>query len=225
MPRLLIIEDDADLQQVLSTAFNREGFETHYAFNGKEGYDKILALRPDLVLLDLMLPVLSGVDVIKMVTSNTLVRDIPIVVITAHSDKADMLEQSIRAHGVREYLRKPFEIKSLISLVKRLISQYPRAPAPPSEVAKGEVRLDTRFRAVCISGQTVATLPPTRAEVLKILIEAKGAVKREKIMSAVWGAGDHVSALEKTVQRLREDLGPEGGKRIQTTEDGYELIG
>jgi two-component system phosphate regulon response regulator PhoB len=225
MPRLLIIEDDGDLQQVLSFACNREGFETHYAFNGKEGYNKILALQPDLILLDLMLPIMSGVDVIKMVTSNTSVRDIPIVVMTAHGDKADMLEQSLRAQGVREYLRKPFEIKSLISLVKRLIAQYPRNPAPPAEVAKGEVRLDTRFRTVWISGQTVATLSPTRAEVLKMLIEAKGAIKREKIISEVWGSGDHVSALEKTVQRLREDLGPEGGKRIQTTGEGYELIG
>lgn len=225
MPRLLIVEDDGDLQQVLSFAFNREGFETHYAFNGQEGYNKILALQPDLVLLDLMLPILSGVDVIKKVTSNTSIRDIPIVVMTAHSDKADMLEQSIRAHGVREYVRKPFEIKALIGLVKRLIAQYPRTPAPPSEVAKGEVRLDTRFRTVWISGQTVATLAPTRADVLKMLIEAKGPVKRDKIIAAVWGAGDHVAALEKTVQRLREDLGPEGGKRIQTTEDGYELIG
>ncbi|MDD5628575.1 MAG: response regulator, partial [Elusimicrobia bacterium] len=138
MPRLLIVEDDGDLQQILSFAFNREGFEVHYAFNGQEGYDKILSLQPDLVLLDLMLPILSDVDVIKKVISNTTVRDIPIVVMTAHSDKADMLEQSIRAHGVREYVRKPFELKLLVSLVRRLISQYPRAPAPPCEVAKGE---------------------------------------------------------------------------------------
>ncbi|HAM36306.1 MAG TPA: hypothetical protein DEB40_05680 [Elusimicrobia bacterium] len=225
MPRILIVEDDGDLQQILSLAFNREGFETHYAFNGKEGYDKVLSLQPDLILLDLMLPVLNGVEVIKLVTSNTLVRDIPIVVMTAHSDKADMLEQSIRAHGVREYVRKPFEIKGLISLARRLIAQYPRAPLPQAEVAKGEVRLDTRFRTVWINGQRVASLPPTRAEVLKMLLEAKGPVKREKIMAAVWGPGEHVSALEKTIQRLREDLGADGSRRIQTTAEGYELIG
>jgi DNA-binding response OmpR family regulator len=225
MARILIVEDDGDLQQVLSLAFNREGFETHYAFNGQEGYDKILALQPDLVLLDLMLPVLNGVEVIKLVTSNTSVRDIPIVVMTAHSDKADMLEQSVRAHGVREYVRKPFEIKALVALVRRLIAQYPRAPLPQSEVAKGEVRLDARFRTVWIGGRNVATLAPIRASVLKILIEAEGPVKREKIMQAVWGPGEHVSALEKTIQRLREDLGPEGGRRVQTTQDGYELIG
>ena len=225
MPRILIVEDDGDLQQVLSLAFTREGFETHYAFNGKEGYDKILALQPDLILLDLMLPILNGVEVIKLVTSNTSIRDIPIIVMTAHSDKADMLEQSIRAHGVREYVRKPFEIKSLIGLVRRLIAQYPRVPAPQSEVAKGDIRLDTRFRTVWISSNAVATLAPTRASVLRLLIEAKGSVKREKLMQAVWGSNEHVSALEKTIQRLREDLGSEGGKRIQTTDDGYELIG
>ncbi|MDD5657852.1 MAG: response regulator transcription factor [Elusimicrobia bacterium] len=225
MPRILIVEDDGDLQQILSLAFNREGFETHYAFNGKEGYEKILALQPDIILLDLMLPILNGVEVIKLVTSNISVREIPIIVMTAHGDKADMLEQSIRAHGVREYVRKPFEIKALVGLVRRLIAQYPRVAAPQSEVAKGEVRLDTRFRTVWISGQAVATLAPTRASVLKMLLEAKGPVKREKLLQAVWGSNEHVSALEKTIQRLREDLGPEGGKRIQTTEDGYELVG
>lgn len=225
MPRILIIEDDGDLQQVLSIAFNREGFETHYAFNGQEGYDKVVALQPDIILLDLMMPVLNGVEVIKLVTSNTSVRDIPIVVMTAHNDKSDMLENSIRANGVREYVRKPFEVKAVIALARRLISQYPRNPAPPCEVAKGEVRLDTRFRTVWISGKTIATLAPIRAAVLKELLSAKGSVKREKLMQAVWGAGDHAGALEKTIQRLRDDLGPDGARRIQTTEDGYELIG
>ncbi|MFA6003780.1 MAG: response regulator transcription factor [Elusimicrobiota bacterium] len=225
MPRILIIEDDGDLQQVLSIAFNREGFETHYAFNGQEGYDKVVALQPDIILLDLMMPVLNGVEVIKLVTSNTSVRDIPIVVMTAHSDQSEMLEHSIRAHGVREYVRKPFEVKAVMALVRRLIAQYPRNPAPPSEVAKGEVRLDTRFRTVLIAGKTVATLAPTRAAVLKELLEAKGAVKRDRLIQAVWGQGDHASALEKTIQRLREDLGPDGARRIQTTEDGYEIIG
>jgi len=225
MPRILIIEDDGALQQLLSGVFNREGFETHYAFNGKEGYEKVLSLQPDIILLDLVLPILNGVEVIKLVTSNTLVRDIPIVVMTAHSDQADMLEHSIRAHGVREYVRKPFDIKSLIGLVRRFIARYPRAPAPAAEVAKGEVRMDVRFRTVWIGGRMVALLPPTRAAVLRMLLEAKGAVKRERIMSAVWGSAKQVSALEKTIQRLREDLGAEGGKRIQTTQDGYELLG
>jgi two-component system phosphate regulon response regulator PhoB len=224
MARILIIEDDGDLQQMLSIAFNQESYEVHYAFNGKEGYEKILALQPDVILLDLMMPVLNGVEVIKLVTTNTLVRDIPIIVMTAHGDKADMLEHSIKAQGVREYVRKPFEISSIKSLVRRMLTQYPRKPAPPSQVAKGEVRLDTKMRTVWIADKMVATLSPTKAELLRVLIESRAGVKREKLLQSVWGGEATTSALEKTIQRLREDLG-EAGQRIQTTSEGYELIG
>lgn len=224
MARLLIVEDDGDLQHLLSIALNQEKYEVHYAFNGKEGYEKILALQPDVIILDLMLPILNGVEVIKLVTTNTLLRDIPIIVITAHSDKADMLEHAIKAHGVREYVRKPFEIGELKSLIKRMLAQYPRQVLAPAQVAKGAVRLDTKFRTVWIGDKMVATLSPTKAGVLLALLEAKGSVKREKLFHAVWGEEGTASALEKTIQRLREDLGAEG-HRIQTTAEGYELVG
>lgn len=225
MAKLLIIEDDGDLQQMLSLAFNKEGYEVHYAFNGKEGYEKILSVQPDVVLLDLMMPVLNGVEVIKLVTTNTLTRDIPIIVMTAHGDKSDMLETSIKAQGVREYIRKPFEVASLKSMVRRLLGQYPRNSQPSVQVAKGEVRLDTKFRTVWISDKMTATLSPMKAQLLRVLIEAKGPVKREKLLQAVWGEDGSATALEKTVQRLREDLGPTGSQRLQTTTDGYELVG
>lgn len=224
MAKILIIEDDGDLQQMLSLALNNEGYEVHYAFNGKEGYEKILALQPDCIVLDLMMPVLNGVEVIKLVSTNVAVRDIPIIVMTAHGDKADMLESSIRAQGVREYLRKPFELSEMKRLIKRMLVQYPRNVAPPSQTAKGVVRLDTSFRTVWIGDKRIATLSPTKAELLRALIEAKGAVKRDKLITAVWGKSGSPGALEKTIQRLRDDLGEEG-RRIQTTADGYELIG
>src|SRR5579883_2518206 len=185
MAKVLIIEDDGDLQQMLSLALNQESYEVNYAFNGKEGYEKILSFQPDVILLDLMMPVLNGVEVIKLVTTNTLARDIPIIVMTAHSDQADMLEHSIRAQGVREYIRKPFEIAGMKSLVKRMLLQYPRKAAAPSQIAKGQVRLDVKFRTVWVSDKLVTTLAPMRAQVLRLLIESKGAVKREKILQAV----------------------------------------
>lgn len=224
MAKLLIIEDDGDLQQVLSVVFQREGYELHYAFNGKEGYDKMLAMQPDVVLLDLMLPILNGVEVLKLVATNTSLKDIPIIVMTAHGDKADMLEHSIKAQGVRAYLRKPFELSEIRSLVRRMLAQYPRNPVTASQVAKGEVRLDVKFRTVWVSDRMVTTLSPMKAQVLQVLLESKGPVKREKILHAVWGDSKSVPALEKTIQRLREDLGAEG-RRLQTTAEGYEIVG
>jgi two-component system, OmpR family, phosphate regulon response regulator PhoB len=224
MAKILIIEDDGDLQNMLSFALNQEKYEVHYAFNGKEGYEKVLSVQPDVVLLDLMMPVLNGIEVIKLVISNTLVRDIPIIVMTAHGDKADMLESSIKAHGVREYLRKPFEIGTMKSLIKRMLVQYPRKPVVPSQIAKGVVRLDTQFRTLWVSDKMVATLTPTKAKLLQTLIEARGPVKREKLLTEVWGKEGSQAALEKAIQRLRQDLG-EHAHRLQTAAEGYELIG
>jgi two-component system phosphate regulon response regulator PhoB len=225
MARVLIVEDSGELQELLSMAFGKEGYEVFYAFNGKEGYDKILSVHPDLVLLDLMMPVMTGVEVLKLVSSNTLLRDIPIIVMTAHGDKPDMLEDTIMAQGVREYVRKPFELPRLKAAVRRLIETYPRKPVATAQVAKGAVRLDAKMRTVWIGDRRAATLPPTRCEVLRVLMEATGPVTREKLLRVVWGDEGSVAALEKTIQRLREDLGPEDSQRLQTTAAGYELVG
>ena len=224
MARLLIIEDDGDLQKVLSFSFNREGFETHYAFNGEEGYEKIVSLQPDLILLDLILPFLSGVELLKRVNDNAMLREIPVVVMTGHGDEPGMLESDIRAKGARGYVRKPFDIKSLIGMVRRLIADHPRRTI--SCLSKGAVRLDPRLRLVWIHGRLTASLSPRRAAVLRVLLEAPGAVPRNLIMKKVWGSSLHEAALEKTIQRLREDLGSqEDGHRLQTTANGYELVG
>lgn len=225
MARVLVIEDNADLQQLLSIALNKDGYEVHYAFNGKEGYERILTLQPDIILLDLMMPVMNGMEVIKLVTTNTIVRDIPIIVMTAHGDRPDMLESNIRAQGVREYMRKPFEMTELRSKVRRLLTQYPRAAMTPVQIAKGHVRLDTKLRTLWIDDRRIATLPPTRSDVLRVLIGAPGAVARERLLKEVWGDEGSVAALEKTIQRLREDLGPVESRRLQTTAEGYELVG
>jgi len=224
MAKVLIIEDDGDLQQILSLTLSKDGYELHYAFNGKEGYDKMVLLQPDVVLLDLMLPVLNGAEIMKLVATNVSLRDIPIIVMTAHGDKADMLESSLKAQGARAYLRKPFELAEIRSLVRRMLTQYPRMPVTAAEVAKGQVRLDVKFRTLWISDRNVATLSPKKAHLLELLLTAKGAVKRETLLKEVWDDPKAVPALEKTIQRLREDLGPES-RRLQTTADGYEIVG
>ena len=224
MSRVLIIEDDGDLQQLLSITLNRDQHEVHYAFNGREGFDKVLQLQPDLILLDLMMPVLNGVEVLRMLSANTLVKDIPVIVMTAHGDKADQLERSLDGNGVRAYLRKPFDLGEMRKLLRRLIEQYPRHAVPGAEIAKGEVKLDTRYRTVWVQGKLIATLSPARAKLLTVLIESRGPVARARLMHAVWGASGKDASLEKAIQRLREDFG-DAAARIQTAEAGYELIG
>lgn len=226
MARILIIEDDAELQHLLGEFLFRAGHDVHYAFNGKEGYEKVLSLHPELVVLDLMLPVMSGIDVLKLVTGNLLTRDIPIIIITAYSDQANMLEMSLKAQGAREYIKKPFHPKELVECIRRNLQEAPTKPEEEApQVVKGAVRLDLRFRTVWIDNKRVATLPPTRAELCRVLLEARKGVKREALIQSIWGKEGNDNLLDKTVQRLRDDFGPEENSRIQTTPDGYELLG
>jgi DNA-binding response OmpR family regulator len=224
--KLLIIEDDPELQHLLAAYLFPKGYDLHYAFNGKEGYEKVLSVHPDLVILDLMLPILSGIDVLKLVTGNIMTRDIPIIVVTAYGDQADMLEKSLKAQGAREYLRKPFHPKELYELIERTLKPpSPAAEAQPPRIVKGAVQLDVQYRTVYVNDKRIATLPPTRAELCRMLLESHKPVKRQTLIDSIWGSRGSDNLLEKTIQRLREDFGPDESARIQTTQEGYELLG
>ncbi|MBI4422124.1 MAG: response regulator transcription factor [Elusimicrobia bacterium] len=224
MARILSIEDDADLQHLIGLTLHSNGYEVQYAFNGKEGYEKILSMHPDLILLDLMLPGMNGIEILKAVQTNKDVRDLPIIVITAYGDDVSMLEHSVKALGAIEYLRKPLEMAMLLNHIKRALAARPKQSPAPEDIRRGAIRADPRFRTVFINDRLIATLPSRRFQLLQTLMEASGELSKEELCQLMGGAGT-VFALEKAIQRLREDLGPEESKRIQTTETGYRLIG
>ena len=225
MASILSIEDDADLQQALGMALYNAGYEVHYAFHGKEGYDKILSLHPDLILLDLMLPMMSGQEILKQVRVRPELRDIPVIVITALINDENKIERALQNQGDVHYIRKPFHLNELIELIGRTLRSTPKSQPLPPTVSKGVIRLDPKCRTVWINDRLVATLSPKKAKLLQILIESQGAVKRHKLLEKVWDSSGSAGALEKTIQRLREDLGPQECFRLVTTHDGYELVG
>jgi DNA-binding response OmpR family regulator len=136
MPRILSIEDDPDFQHLVALAFQNEGYEIHYAFTGKEGYEKVLSLNPDLILLDMMLPILNGVEVIKAVKKHKAAKDIPIIVMTAYPADANFVESTIKALGALEYVRKPVDVGELLRLVRRMLAGGGERTAPGSSCAK-----------------------------------------------------------------------------------------
>lgn len=223
MARILSIEDDADLQKLIGVALHAQGYDVHYAFNGKEGYDKILALNPDVVILDLMLPQMNGVDIIKAAQAHPEARQIPILVMTAYGDESNVLENSVKATGAVEFLRKPFEMRDFLRLVKSCLARNTKPQSPREELKRGVVRLDTQMRTVWVNDKLIGTLTDKRFELLSLLLQSEGGVKKEKLLKEMGGASGKPAALEKTVQRLREDLGPEAG-RLRTTADGYEFL-
>ena len=225
MARILSIEDDASIQQVISVALNLEGHEVHYAFSGSEGYQKVFSVRPDLVMLDMMLPGMSGAEVLKALHSHPDLKGIPVLVMTAFGDnkRGGVLEQTVRALGAVEFLQKPFRINELTRRVKDCLALRPAAPEPGRETRKGDVRLDSRLKTVMVHDRLVATLPHSRFELLAALVAADGPVAREDLIARFWGSKEGRSALEKAVSRLRSDLGAQAF-RLKTTPGGYEFV-
>lgn len=225
MARILSIEDDGEFQQLLGLVLGREGYEVHYAFSGQEGYEKALSLSPDLILLDMKLPMLSGPEVIERLKAQPETRETPIVVMTAHYKSIEFLEKKIKPMGIVEYLRKPIQMDELRSLVRRVLAAKPPASAPRTDaVRRGDLRLEPDTRTVWIEDKLAVILAPKRFAVLAELMRTGGPVSRETLLTKIWKGGGSVNTLEKTVERLRKDLGPEGPRRILTTEEGYELI-
>ena len=224
MARILSIEDSADLQKLMGIALQARGCEVHYAFNGEEGYEKVLSLDPDLVLLDLMIPVLNGIQVLEKMKANRDTRDIPVIVITAHGGEADLLFHSMMALGAVEFLRKPFEMQALVRRVQDTLAASPRRHLPHvAEVQKGAAKLNIKFRTLWIEDRKVATFPPKLAALLRVLLEAEGGVDRPALLKAAWPQGANSNTLEKSIERLRKILGPQA-YRLQTIERGYEFV-
>ncbi len=228
MTRILSIEDDPEMQHLIGEVLFKLGYEIHYSWNGRDGYEKMLMLRPDLVLLDLMLPIMNGVEVLEKMRGHVAVRHIPVIVLSAYGDESSSLERSIMALEVAHYIRKPFSVGDLVDRVKNTLAQSQRGGPPQGsrkkvqEILKGVVRLDVQFMTVWIKGRLVATLSPKNFALLKRLTESAGPVSQEELMRDLSYANRDM--LKKAVQRLRKELGDsEAKRRIWTSPDGYEL--
>jgi two-component system, OmpR family, phosphate regulon response regulator PhoB len=221
MPRILSIEDDADFQQLISHALRPHGFELHYAFSGPEGLEKALSLAPDLVLLDMMLPGLNGVEVMRRLKKDKATRELPVIVLTAYAADANFMESEVQALGTVEYLRKPVPPETLLRAIRRLLDGRRSRPAL-AVWERGAFRLAPEGKSVWVGERMIAHLAPKRFELLFHLLQSKGEVPWQELVRKVWGADGTKNELEKTVSRLREDLGAESW-RLGTTRRGYQL--
>jgi DNA-binding response OmpR family regulator len=222
MARILSVEDDPDFQHIISQALRYQGWEVHYAFTGQEGYDKAVSLNPDVILMDMMLPVFNGVELAKKLKARKSTKAIPIIVMTAYPADANFFESVLKSIGVVEYIRKPVQVKEVVSLIKRVLAGNSDRP-PPVVWRRGSVRLAPESRDVWIEDKLVANLSPRRFEVLFLLMQQKGEVSRESLLRKIWGVSGKKNDLEKAIQRLRQDLGSEA-YRLRTTRNGYEWV-
>jgi two-component system phosphate regulon response regulator PhoB len=210
-PRILIIEDERGLTQTLSWYFHREGYEAVVAHDGQEGLRKAQALLPDVVLLDIMLPGLGGLEVCRELRAGERTRDIPIIMITAKSEETDQVVGF--GMGADDYVTKPFSNKVLLERVKALLRRVEGQAEAGDVVEHLGVRIDrVRHRVTC--NQKQVDLTPTEFRLLECLLRQPGrAFTRGQLMDAAIPDGSIV--LERTidvhVKTLRQKLTKAGG--------------
>jgi two-component system, OmpR family, phosphate regulon response regulator PhoB len=194
-PKILIIEDERGLVQTLSWYFTREGYETLVAHDGLDGLRKAQAHRPDLILLDVMLPGADGLTVCRELRASERTEAIPIILITAKSEEADQIEGFSR--GADDYVTKPFNNKILLQRVKALLRRV-EGKADTSDVLEHHaVKIDRVRHRVLVNGKNL-DLTPTEFRLFECLVKQPGrAFTRHHLMDFAIGTGQIV--LERTI--------------------------
>jgi two-component system, OmpR family, response regulator RegX3 len=203
--RILLVEDEESLAESIRYSLEREGYAVSVAGDGRMAIERFRADTPDLVILDLMLPEMSGLDVCRMIRENSTV---PIVMVTAKDSEADKVTGL--ELGADDYVTKPFSVRELVSRIRAHLRRV-RMQAPPKGdeiLTGGPVEMDVARHEVRIEGQPVA-FPPKECELLQALLTRKGRLlTREHLIEEIWGydyVGD-TKTLDVHVKRIRQKI-------------------
>ena len=223
-PDVLVVEDEPDIRELVVHHLARDGFRCRTASSGPEALAAVRTGAPDLLVLDLMLPEVSGLEVCRRLRADPATAAIPIIILTAKADEVDRvvgLEM-----GADDYVVKPFSPKELVARVRAVLRRA-RGAEPGRALAVGGVSLDPARHVASVGGQPVE-LTPKEFELLHALLEAAGRVlSREHLLNRVWGYA-HADEIESRtvdvhIRRLRAKLGAEE-RRIATVKGvGYRF--
>ena len=203
---ILVVEDEVSIADAVATRLRSEGFAVEIAADGPTGVAASLRLDPDLVVLDLMLPGLDGLDVCREIQRD---RPVPVLMLTARDSETDLVVGL--AVGADDYLTKPFSSRELVARVHALLRRVERQPhaRPDSTLVLGPVTIDVAARRVR-DGDDLVHLTPTEFDLLAFLAERPGTVfTREQLLGQVWGYHDGGGArtVDSHVRALRRKLG------------------
>lgn len=207
---ILVIEDEEPIQLLLRYNLEAEGYRVRASANGEDVMFLIGEERPDLIVLDWMLPGLSGIEVCKMVRAKPETRDIPIIMLTARSEETERVRGL--ATGADDYLVKPFSVPELLARIKTILRRV-NPDAVADQLSAGDLLLDRRSKRVS-RGQRDINLSPTEFRLLEQLMRNPGRVySRMQLLDTVWGrdvevdertVDVHIGRLRKSLSRGRE---------------------
>ena len=222
--KILVIEDEPDIRRNLEYNLSREGFSVSTAASISEANTLLTSTDYNLILLDLMLPDGSGLDLCKSIKSNSDTESIPIIILTAKDDEVDKVVGF--ELGADDYVTKPFSVRELILRVKAVLKRGERK-SDNMEVQRqfGELKIDIDSHEVFVNDDQVS-LTALEFKLLRQLVDRRGRVQsRDQLLSDVWGYSSDVTTrtVDTHIKRLREKLG-DMGKYVQTIRGvGYKL--
>lgn len=224
-PHVLIVEDEAALVTMLRYNLESEGYRVSEAVDGEEAILLVIEEPPDLILLDWMLPSLSGIEVCRRIRRNESARDVPIIMLTARGEDSDRVRGL--DSGADDYITKPFSPRELMARVRAVLRRS--QPSDHERLVYGDIEMDLARRRVQRGGRDLH-LGPTEYRLLRHFLESPGRVfSREQLLDAVWGRDVYVETrtVDVHIRRLRKTLN-EGGlpDLIRTVRSaGYAIDG
>ena len=223
--KILIVEDEKDIVKMLEYNLKKEGFRTFSAHNGEVALDLAGRENPDIVLLDLMLPGMDGLEVCKSLKNDTKTARIPIIMLTAKTQESDKIVGL--ELGADDYVTKPFSPRELMARIKAVLRRLKEKDTLPEVLRIGDLTIDFSKIMVLIKDKPIE-LTSKEFELLKILIKAKGRVlSRDYLLDTIWGFDQALEIQTRTVDvhitTLRKKLKNES-KRIVTVKNyGYRF--
>jgi two-component system phosphate regulon response regulator PhoB len=223
-PHLLVVEDETALVELLRYNFEKEGFRVTVAADGEAALTAVAEALPDLVVLDWMLPLVSGLEVCRQLRRKPETRDVPVIMLTARGEESDRI-RGLEV-GADDYVAKPFSPSELIARV-RAVMRRSKPSSAQDMLTFGDLVMDLSAHRVLRSGRSIH-LGPTEFRLLRFLLERPGRVySREQLLDAVWGRDIYVEprTVDVHIRRLRKAINSPGDSDLIRTvrSAGYAL--
>ncbi len=220
---VMVIEDEKEIRDLLKYNLEKAGFRVAAFADGEEGLEQLFASRPDLVVLDLMLPGRNGLEILREVRGEPATADLPVMVLTARGAEMDKLLGF--EHGADDYLTKPFSPRELVARAQALLRRA-RPTGRARALERGALRIDFEAREVTV-GRRKLVLTPREFDLLAFLARHPGrVVSRDELLRKVWGYDylGETRTVDVHVRRLRMKLGEERRLIETVTGSGYKFV-
>ena len=223
-PYVLVVEDEAALATMLRYNLEKQGFRVEEAVDGQEALTRISEGAPDIVLLDWMLPVMSGIEVCRQIRRRPATRDLPVIMVTARTEDQDAV-RGLNT-GADDYITKPFNMDALLARMRALLRRAGAVPVRGQHVFH-DITMDLTAHRVHRNGRAIH-LGPTEFRLLEFLMQhARRVFSREELLNAVWGPDIHVEprTVDVHIRRLRKSINGDGELDVVRTvrAAGYAL--